>query len=82
MRHAHSTALSNARFCSFFTGAQAGVYAAVLARLVQRIAEDREKQRSKFGRVKPLWAIESKEDTSAATMAELDSFDKQDIRGA
>eukprot|EP01043_Picozoa_sp_COSAG02_P036000 COSAG02_NODE_2611_length_8430_cov_2.839755_3_plen_55_part_00 len=49
--------------------------------LSQRIAEDRERQRSKFGRVKPLWAIETKDDTSAKTMAELDSFDKQDIRG-
>ena len=74
--------MTNTPFCSLFTGALAGVYTAVLARLGQRIAEDREKQRSKFGRVKPLWAIETKEDTSAATMAELDSFDKQDIRGA
>merc|ERR1712146_535465 len=45
-----------------------------------RIAEDREKQRSKFGRVKPLWAIESKEDSSAAVADELDSFDKRDER--
>ena len=49
---------------------------------LQRIAEDRERQRSKFGRVKPLWAIETKDDTSAKTMDELNSFDKQDIRGA
>ena len=45
-----------------------------------RIAEDRERQRSKFGRVKPLWAIEGKEDQSQKTMDELNSFDKQDIR--
>ena len=74
--------MTNTRFCSIFIGALADVYAAVIARHAQRIAEDREKQRSKFGRVKPLWAIETKEDTSAATLAELDSFDKQDIRGA
>ena len=37
----------------------------------QRIAEDRERQRSKFGRVKPLWAIETKEDPNAKLMDQL-----------
>ena len=39
----------------------------------QRIAEDRERQRSKFGRVKPLWAIETKEDPNAKLMDELNA---------
>lgn len=45
-----------------------------------RVAEDRERQKSKFGRVKPLWVIETKEDGSAAAAADLAAFDKQDIR--
>ena len=52
----------------------------MLELITNRIAEDRERQRSKFGRVKPLWAIEGKEDQSQKTMDELNSFDKQDIR--
>ena len=46
----------------------------------QRIAEDRERQRSKFGRVKPLWAIETKEDPNAKLMDQLNQCATASLR--
>jgi hypothetical protein len=45
-----------------------------------RVAEDKERQRSKFGRVKPLWAIETKEDANDKLADSLNSFDKREGR--
>jgi len=45
-----------------------------------RVKEDKEKQRSKFGRVKPLWAIETKEDAGDKYAAEMKSFDDREAR--
>lgn len=52
----------------------------MLQLIENRVKEDKEKQRSKFGRVKPLWAIETKEDANEAAMAEMKAFDHREAR--